>query len=302
MIEWLWLTLPAVALVARYRQIDGRNSPDCQRYLSMAVGRRVPKPYCYRIFLPWLERSISWLPISTHIIMRALVVVGVVAALAASAWLALELGASLPVVAAILAILIATNSLVGAWIMFPWLADPWATALAVSACAVGEPISAAVLLALAATAKEAMWALGSLYLLLVHPEWWWAVLPGAALLVLLRLIIKAAPPDEEWLVRPLATAHAKKKRIWLSYGPNLGHLKGLPLVACWVLPSCSTWNIPVAVFALAWAQTLVAMDHARLIAAALPFVVPIVATHCEPWLLALWAVSSLFWPLETDYV
>jgi len=292
------LAVIAVVLALRMRQIDGRISPDGQYYLNMSIGRPTPKPYCFRVFVPFVSRMLRFLPMEPHWTMRCVVFAGMIALLASSYLLTLSLGGSTWAAFAVVMVLIMTESLVGSWIMFPWLTDSWAMAFAVAASLSSLPL-AALLLLLSALSKETGYALGAAFILLRDPSHWWVAVPGAIALILARLTIKPSPPDQEWLKNPIAYSQASKRREWFSYSKNLGHMKLTPFAAAALLPG-TVFAVPAAAVAvIAWAQTLIAVDHARLISMALPFVVPMVAVVADDWMLAVWVLSSLFWP-STD--
>ena len=290
----------AVILGLRFAQIDGRTSPDASYYMNIVVGRGAPSPYRYRMFVPWLTMlGVKLTKADVHKVMRAIVTTGTVACAALCYLFTLTLGANPWTAALATTILLATDALFGAWIMFPWLADPWAMAFAVAACCV-DPISASILLFLAALAKEGGWLLGSAFIISVNPALWWVAVPGLVALVALRLIFRPTPPDTEWLEQPARYAWVTKRRKWLNYKYNLSGLKLIPVGCALFLPA--QWTIPVViVVGLAYAQTWVSVDHQRLIALAAVFVVPICVLQAPDWVLFLWALASVYWPYETGF-
>lgn len=292
----------ALVLGLRFRQIDGRASPDCQYYLNIAVGRPTPKPYCYRVLVPWLTMlGIFVTPFKPINIMRVIVTTGIVGFLGVAYFLALHLGCTPWQATVVVIILISTDSLIGNWVMFPWLADPWAFAFAGMATML-DPIGAAVFLALSASAKEAGWILGTVAALMLGAPWW-VPLPGLALLLLLRFILKAGPPDVEWLQKPFSYAQSSKRRDWFSYRKNLSGLKATPFVALWSLAGAGTGGTAAALAFFAWFQTLFAVDHGRLIACCTLWVVPMAVAVCPDNLLAVWVLAQSFWPTEqTEWV
>lgn len=289
----------AVALVLRYMQIDGRTSPDSEYYLGMVVSRSVPKPYCHRPLVPLAAKAIvkatGWSP---HHVMRVLVVAGVVTAVvAAMAW-AQSMGLSALAVATVGIVIVATDSLVGSWIMFPWLVDSWSVAFALLALASPYWWLSALLLVLAAVSKEAAFVVAAAFMVALEPGMWWVAVPGVAALGLIRLLVTPAPPNQEWLKNPVRQAFQRKRRLWLSWQKNLSHLKATPYLVAWLIPG-TTWAAPLAVvWAIAWLQCHVAMDHARLLALAVPFTIPVLASLIDPQWLVMWALISWFWPFE----
>lgn len=286
----------------RYLQLDGRVAPDCQRYLDMVVGRKVPSPFCYRVGLPWFSRLFYiGKKLNPMHILRTISTVGVFACVASVYFLTLSLGGDQwqATVAAIVVVM--TDGVGGNWVMFPWLTDSWAYTFAATASLFG-PVPAAVLLTAAAVTKEPSWAIGGLfYLLLFGWDMWWVLLPGAAALALLRLVIKPAPPDCEYLKNQFHYTHVTKMRSWFSFQRNVSHLKLTPWFALYVLPGTGSGVTALSMAALCWAQTLVAVDHARLIGVMSIFIAPLVAVHAAPWVLGVWALGSVYWPFETEY-
>lgn len=292
----------AVVLVLRYWTIDGRVSPDSRYYMNACVGRPVPSPYRYRVLVPWVTRAIvavTGFPV--HYVMRGVVAVGSVACCVACYMLTLHLGGSPYAATAAVLVILATESLYGIWVMFPWLADPWAMAFAVFACC-ADPIAACVLLMFAALSKEGGWLLGSAWIVALEPSLFWVPIPGLATLILLRLVLRAAPPDQDWLLHPFSYSAAKKRRTWFSYRANLSAMKLSPFLALGLLPETGLVVPSAVVAAIAWLQTFYAVDHARLIGLCMVFIVPAVASVSPLWLLPIWVVVSLYWPFEVEYL
>lgn len=294
------VALPVVVFLLRLRQIDGRTSPDCQYYLNMSIGKRVPRPYSARVLVPLATRLLGWLGVSPHLVMRGVVFCGVVAFLVASYVFVLVIGGSYWVASAAVTVLIMTEALVGTWIMFPWLADPWACAFGVMALCCGDPVVASCFLVLSAISKEGPFAVCAVFVALWIPEMWWAGIPGLLVWMFLFLAVPHAPPDTDWLKTPISYAHGKKRRLWFNYHKNIGHLKATPWIASWELAQSSAALPVLAACGVAWAQTLVAVDHARLIALAMIVVVPFAAVECDPRLLMAWVLLSLFWKDMTN--
>lgn len=281
----------AVVFAMRYEQITGVVSPDCEYYLKMASGESVPAPYCYRVGLPMFrsESVVKWGALAGTIATVGLVYV-ITVQFGGGAFAAFCAGSAV----------VMADALVGCWLHLPWLVDSGSTAWALAAIA-SPAAFAAVFLVLAALWKESGWALGSVFWLLMG--WtWWVPIPGLIALIALRIIITAAPADKEWLESPVACARRKKRSLWFSWRSNLSGMRATPYAACLALPTSAFVLPALGVIVLAWAQTLVAMDHARLIAAAGPFVAPIVAIALPEWALAAWMLFGLFWPFHAEVV
>jgi hypothetical protein len=279
---------------------DAQLSPDAIYYLDMAAGRRVPAPYCRRIFQPWLSARLA--RVSGLDVRRSMRVVGSCAAalcIALSAWLAWRLGASPPLVLACLALLVATDGLFGSFTTYPYCPDALAACFALAAGFVpGWP--AAALLLLAAVTKEGPFVIGAVFLCLSGTLEWWTTLPGLVALAVLTLAVRAAPPDQEWLKNPLRAAQWAKRTDQFEWQKALSGLKAMPFVAAAVLPG-TAWAGPACAAALlAWLQTVPAMDRVRLVAACVPWVMPVTVMSCPSWLLWPWLVVSIFWPFRRD--
>jgi hypothetical protein len=181
--------------------------------------------------------------------------------------------------------------------MFPWLVDAWSLGLAAWACASSEPLAAALLLAAATAFKESGAAIGLVWWLLAGGALWVALGPLAVYGML--LLRRPAPADQEWLAQPLRFAFLSKRRTWLDWHKNLGGMGPAPVAAALVLPGSCMLEPALGAFAVAWLQTIVAVDHARLVAAAAVLIVPAVVASADPRILAVWLIAALFWPLKT---
>lgn len=293
----LHAVLLAWVIALKFRVIDGRISPDGQMYLNMAAGRKVPAPYCWRPLIPLLVRSLKSEPLWPFRIVAGLgsassviCVYGLTFGLTSSAWAAFAAACAW----------IGAESAFGLWLFLPWLVDSWATVFAMlGAMAWQTPTASAWFLVLAFATKEAFGVLGWAFAVGLGAPWWIGV-PGLVVYGLIRLAIKAEPSEIEWLKRPFWYSQTAKRRFWFHYERSFAALKLTPLLALYFLPGTPLAWPCLAVFLLAFASTMSAVDHARLIAAAFPFIICAVASLAPPPVLAIWAVASLFWPFKVE--
>lgn len=301
----IWIIGAHVAVIAglvaaQYRRLAPGDSADGVRYFRMVRGEAVPPPYCYRPFVPFVARLVSRL--SSLDELDALFIVSTVgSAVAVGACYAFTLVLTGSMWLALIAciVVVTTYALFGTWIKMAVLVDSWGLAFALGA-AIAAPfsgIAAAALLVLAALSKESAFAVGAGYVIASDPSLWWIALPGLAAYAALYLLVQRGERTVGW-ENPL-TALREKKAEWLSYQNNLSGLGATPWLAAYYLPQ-SEFVIPAAVVVLiAWSQTLIGCDHQRLIAFAVPFVVPMLCAVTPPAILGPYILAQLFWPFKT---
>lgn len=312
---WTLLLLALAGLFAylKYQRFwVGQFTPDCGHYLDLAKTGKSFAPYCYRPTIPTvaallavrggkgdLEDAEVWL--------ARIGTTGIVLVPLTAAWLALELGAPWPAAAAVVLVLVCSDHLFGLSLTMPWHIDPPAMALSLAVCALwvhGEPwalFAAGAGLGLLAGVKESHLALTGAFLLALDPTrlaaWVCVGIAGLAHLGV-RWRAKPVPTDNPWLLHPFKTATVKKAPTWGLYAWGLGALEATPWVAALALVG-SPLAFPAAVVGvLAWAQTTMATDQGRLTAMCLPWLAACVAATASPWLLAVWVMLSVAWPLK----
>lgn len=298
------LTALAVVTALRFRQIDGRASPDCQYYINHAGGQTPPSPYCYRLLTIWLARLVMLAGVQPIHALRAVSTVGSLACVglvygAVCQWSGTPLQAGVAAVCLVMA-----DGAFGSWVMFPWLTDGMACALGIAA-AVASPVWAAVLLLAAALTKEAVFVMAWAFIVVSDPSAWWTCLAGLGAIGTARLLVRPGPGfavHAAWLKQPFLYSQIKKSREWFLFSKNLSGAKALPWAAAAVLPAAPLGLAAGAVTLLAFAQTLVAVDHARLIGLAVPWVASVTVLSLPDWALVPMLLLMLFWPTQTEYV
>lgn len=302
MTYFLHTLLLALVYLLKLRLIDGRISPDCDAYLGLAVGRPTQSPYRWRIFVPYIARLFAWAG-EPKTVVRAVVHVGNALVLASAYALTLSFGGTPWQAFAVSLILLTTNTLYGTWIMFPWLVDSWAVSWALLAClSIGTPWLACLFLALAAITKEYLLLLGYVFIVSTNPSLWWVCIPGILLYTTLLLTLKALPSGNDSPLLILKLVSTDRRRYWFDWRSILSGMHASPYVIAAILPSSPhKWTIAVVAF-FAWLQLHIAFDRGRLVALALPFVLPLVALSTPDWVLSLWVLATLFWPFHAEKV
>ena len=289
------LALIAVVFVLRYRQIYPRVTKDCDFYLNMAHGKRAPKPYCYRVLVPYVARMFR----TPETALRRIALTGTALLPFVVYAVTLKLSGSTLAATAAALVLIGTDSLVGFSIMVPFLVDSWALVFAGLAFLAPDPVSCAVALVLAALTKEIGYVLGAAFVVVTMPVLWPVAVPGFVALCVLRIARRPASTECPWILRPFKTAIHGKRRVWFDYGRALSGMKATPWIAAAFLPVAECRVAAFVVIAIAAAQTFVGLDHGRLVAMSCVFVVPVVAVAVPEWVLAPWALVSIFWPFNS---
>jgi hypothetical protein len=292
----------SLVYLLRSRHIDGRTSPDCDAYLGLTVGRPTQSPYRWRVFVPYLSRLFYWAG-EPKDVLRAVVRFGNVLVLLFAYLLTLSFGGTPWQALAVCLILIGTNAFFGTWLILPWLVDSWGIAWALLAClSRGTPWLAALFLLMAAITKEYALVLGYVFLVSLNPSLWWTCLPGIAFYALLRLTLKASESGTDSILVVIKHVSTDRRRYWFDWKVILAGLHASPFVIAAILPlSPHKWTIAAVSF-FAWLQLHIAFDRARLVAACLPFVIPLVALSTPDWVLSLWVLATLFWPFHSEWI
>ena len=262
------------------------GGPDAQRYIAVANGMKVPRPFNVRLLLPalcgtsagrwWAVWAVSW-PIAAAGFCGWRIASG-------DDW-------RLAVAAAVL--LLALPGVLGPSAVIPVGVDLPATAVTLVACTVwanGWHAAALLVLLLAASIKETSPVFAAL--------WLWSPIPLIALIEpLVAHIVNRPGPDplgprfDEIAAHPFRTACAAHRNRWRD-----GWLMVAPWglgVACLYRPS---WQLAV-VLAVAYLQLLVATDTVRLLHHAAGPLVAVAAVRNLPveWLPILLAAHVVWW-------
>ena len=294
------LTICGVIVVALYIAVvlmtapSRVNNPDSAQYVAMALGNDADAPYRTRVLVPTLWRVAGlkdeWPPKSwgVNLVIHApcLLVPLTVWSLVYRAG-----GTDLQGFAAAL-VCVATPTVVLIWRVFPLMTDSWAVFFGLAAGLV-DPWAACCMLVLCAMSKETVFVIASVWLLMSGMPLW---LPAGGLVALILVrgaVRKLDGPAKPWFKVILRRVAKEKLPLFLDYEANLSSLKLIP-VAMAVTATPREW----VVLGLAWGQTLVAMDHSRLIGLAVPFILPtLVLTIPDPWLI-VWMIASAWWPFQ----
>lgn len=273
--------------------------PDARRYLYLAEGVRVPRPFCWRFGLPAVCGTVQWRWWAAWAASWPVLVVGMIS-------LARTAGTAWPVALAAAALLAGLPGVLGPQVTIPVGVDLPATALALAGAAgvaegsASSLAASAVLICTAAACKETtpIWA----------ALWCWSPLPLLALAVPAaraawvhwRGLEATDPLGAEFQAiadHPVRSALAAHRARWRD-----AHLHLAPWGVCLVALLSTDWRLAVVVAAAA-AQLLVATDTVRIVQCAAGPAVALAAAEAIPHRLLLpAAVVHFFWWYRVERV
>jgi hypothetical protein len=300
-----WLAL-AVFMALRFRQIDGRISPDGQYYASAVIGRHPPRPYSGRPLIPWLARLIPWF--DPHNKLRIMATIGVILGPIATVLLCLSLGATQGRAVSAAILMVGMDSFFGSWVMFPFIVDAPAFTTSLLACAVApsHPTLAGLLLCAAVPMKEHAAVLGLAWCMalgVLSPVW---LVPAAAIFAACQLLTVGPShvAHQSWINRQFFMSQNSKRRYWFLYSHNLSGMKAVPFaIAAIAFSLPQTLAVAVlSVVVLSWLPTLTAMDHSRVVGFCAPWLCATLCAYCPEWAIVPLVLACTFWPLSTEYI
>ena len=265
-----------------------RLGPDALRYLALANGEQVPRPFHLRWLLPTVcgEEHAAW-----RAVRRA---AWVVAALGMLGW-CLAAGMSWQAATAATVLLLALPGILGPQVVNPVGVDLPATAVTLLGAflfELGNPLriaAAVVLWCVAAAIKETSPVFAAL--------WVWSPIPLVALAVVAvrALLVKPGPdplgPRFQHIAdHPIRSALDAHRTQWRN-----GWIMVAPWGACLAALYAPSWQL-VVVLAVAYAQLFVATDTVRLLHHAAGPVMAMMAAQTIPmnWLMIV-VVLHTFW-------
>ena len=266
-----------------------RGGPDAARYIALAEGRSVPRPFHVRWFLPYVCGTSAARWWAVWLWSWPLMALGFVA------WRHVE-GDSLTVALTGCALLLALPGILGPSAVIPVGVDLPSTAYTLLACALfahgGSPyiIASAAVMVIAASMKETAPVFAAL--------WLWSPWPLVALVppALWHLFNRPGPDPlgarfDEIAAHPFRSALAAHAGRWRD-----GWLMVAPWGVCLAALHSPDWRLMV-VLAVAYAQLLVATDTVRLVqhAAGPPMAAAAAAVIPPQFVLLALAVHVVWW-------